>query len=185
MAYELYGVLSGAVSLNTREKVRPAYGGDCESFLKNVVTPIYKVIYEVLSSLSIVSHSCTLFNYLSYFAFVTEGSSKEQKWGFWSLKVEKLWWSEWVFLVRKSLRCHLRLPIVNFSTISLLVNCICIFFFSKCVGRLIVSSLVGPCVLIMNSFAPHLRLIKVSTLRSYNHIFFVIHVSPFFFLLLL
>nr|CAD1842270.1 unnamed protein product [Ananas comosus var. bracteatus] len=46
MAYELYGVLSGAVSLNTREKVRPAYGGDCESFLKNVVTPIYKVIYE-------------------------------------------------------------------------------------------------------------------------------------------
>ncbi|OAY76390.1 putative callose synthase 8 [Ananas comosus] len=36
MAYELYGVLSGAVSLNTREKVRPAYGGDCESFLKNV-----------------------------------------------------------------------------------------------------------------------------------------------------
>lgn len=82
MAYELYGVLSGAVSLNTREKVRPAYGGDCESFLKNVVTPIYKVIYEVLSSLSIASHSCTQFNYLSYFAFVTEGSSKEQKWGF-------------------------------------------------------------------------------------------------------
>ncbi|XP_072998818.1 putative callose synthase 8 isoform X1 [Typha latifolia] len=46
MAYELYGVLSGAVSLNTGEKVLPAYGGECESFLKNVITPIYDVIYE-------------------------------------------------------------------------------------------------------------------------------------------
>lgn len=47
MAYELYGVLSGAVSLNTGEKVQPAYGGEPESFLTNVVTPIYNVIYEV------------------------------------------------------------------------------------------------------------------------------------------
>uniref|UniRef100_A0A0E0NCD3 1,3-beta-glucan synthase n=1 Tax=Oryza rufipogon TaxID=4529 RepID=A0A0E0NCD3_ORYRU len=46
MSYELYGVLSGAVSLITGEKVRPAYGGDDESFLKKVVTPIYKEIYE-------------------------------------------------------------------------------------------------------------------------------------------
>ncbi|XP_038985106.1 putative callose synthase 8 isoform X2 [Phoenix dactylifera] len=46
MAYEVYGVLSGAVSVNTGEKVVPAYGGECESFLKNVVTPIYRVIYE-------------------------------------------------------------------------------------------------------------------------------------------
>ncbi|KAJ3692137.1 hypothetical protein LUZ60_012487 [Juncus effusus] len=46
MAYELYGILSGAVSLNTGEKVRPAYGGEHESFLNNVVTPIYNVIYE-------------------------------------------------------------------------------------------------------------------------------------------
>ncbi|KAJ4788918.1 glucan synthase-like 4 [Rhynchospora pubera] len=46
MAYELYGVLSGAVSLNTGEKVRPAYGGESESFLTNVVTPIYRVIQE-------------------------------------------------------------------------------------------------------------------------------------------
>lgn len=46
MAYELYGVLTGAVSLNTGEKVFPAYGGGSESFLENVVTPIYRVIYE-------------------------------------------------------------------------------------------------------------------------------------------
>ncbi|XP_020577252.1 putative callose synthase 8 isoform X3 [Phalaenopsis equestris] len=46
MAYELYGVLSSAVSLNTGKKVVPAYGGQNESFLRNVVTPIYKVIYE-------------------------------------------------------------------------------------------------------------------------------------------
>ncbi|XP_077226535.1 glucan synthase-like 4 [Tasmannia lanceolata] len=45
MAYELYGVLSGSVSL-TGEKVTPVYGGGSESFLTNVVTPIYKVIYE-------------------------------------------------------------------------------------------------------------------------------------------
>uniref|UniRef100_A0A0D9VE88 1,3-beta-glucan synthase n=1 Tax=Leersia perrieri TaxID=77586 RepID=A0A0D9VE88_9ORYZ len=46
MSYELYGVLSGAVSLITGEKVRPAYGGDDESFLNKVVTPIYREIYE-------------------------------------------------------------------------------------------------------------------------------------------
>lgn len=50
MAYELYGVLSDAVSLNTGEKFVPAYGGDNESFLNNVVTPIYNVIYKVLYS---------------------------------------------------------------------------------------------------------------------------------------
>lgn len=48
MAYELYGVLSGAVSMETGENVRPACGGGPESFLNNVVTPIYRVIYEVL-----------------------------------------------------------------------------------------------------------------------------------------
>jgi len=47
MSYELYGVLSGAVSLITEEKVRPAYGGDDESFLNNVVKPIYNVIFQV------------------------------------------------------------------------------------------------------------------------------------------
>jgi callose synthase len=46
MAYELHGMLTGAVSLTTWEKVMPAYGGQPESFLNNVVTPIYRVISE-------------------------------------------------------------------------------------------------------------------------------------------
>ncbi|CAL5187239.1 unnamed protein product [Lathyrus oleraceus] len=44
MSYELHGVLSGDISFTTWEKVMPAYGGEPESFLNNVVTPIYKVI---------------------------------------------------------------------------------------------------------------------------------------------
>ena len=48
MAYELHGMLTGAVSLTTWEKVMPAYGGQSESFLNNVVTPIYEVIRKVL-----------------------------------------------------------------------------------------------------------------------------------------
>ncbi|XP_065035131.1 putative callose synthase 8 isoform X3 [Musa acuminata AAA Group] len=46
MAGDLYGMLSGAISFKTGEKVVPAYGGECESFLNNIVTPIYDVIYE-------------------------------------------------------------------------------------------------------------------------------------------
>ncbi|KAJ4977031.1 hypothetical protein NE237_002137 [Protea cynaroides] len=45
MAYELHGVLCGAVT-TTGEKFKPAYGEESESFLKNVITPIYRVIYE-------------------------------------------------------------------------------------------------------------------------------------------
>lgn len=48
MAYELHGVLAGDVSMITGEKVVPAYGGGHETFLKKVVTPIYKVIEKVL-----------------------------------------------------------------------------------------------------------------------------------------
>lgn len=48
MAYELHGMLTSAVSLTTWEKVMPAYGGGTESFLVNVVTPIYRVIKKVL-----------------------------------------------------------------------------------------------------------------------------------------
>uniref|UniRef100_A0A0D6QUN8 1,3-beta-glucan synthase n=1 Tax=Araucaria cunninghamii TaxID=56994 RepID=A0A0D6QUN8_ARACU len=44
MAYELYGMLAGNVSPTTGENVKPAYGGDEESFLRKVVTPIYQVI---------------------------------------------------------------------------------------------------------------------------------------------
>lgn len=52
MSYELHGVLSGDISFTTWEKVMPAYGGEPESFLNNVVTPIYKVIEKVLSNIS-------------------------------------------------------------------------------------------------------------------------------------
>ncbi|KAI6687102.1 hypothetical protein NL676_023930 [Syzygium grande] len=44
MAYELHGILTGVPS-PTSEAI-PAYGGGPESFLNNVVTPIYKVIYD-------------------------------------------------------------------------------------------------------------------------------------------
>ena len=58
MSYELHGILSGAVNLATWEKVMPAYGGEPESFLNKVVTPIYKVMTEVLSDfiLSVFFH---------------------------------------------------------------------------------------------------------------------------------
>ncbi|KAM7266925.1 hypothetical protein ACFE04_009091 [Oxalis oulophora] len=46
MAYELHGMVTGAVSLKTLEKVMPAYGGGKESFLNNVITPIYRVTHE-------------------------------------------------------------------------------------------------------------------------------------------
>ncbi|KAH7512777.1 hypothetical protein FEM48_Zijuj12G0126200 [Ziziphus jujuba var. spinosa] len=46
MAYELHGMLTGAISATTWEKVMPAYGGGYESFLNNVVSPIYTVIKE-------------------------------------------------------------------------------------------------------------------------------------------
>ena len=47
MAYELHGILTGAVSMKTGENVMPAYGVGLECFLNNVVTPIYQVIFEV------------------------------------------------------------------------------------------------------------------------------------------
>lgn len=50
MAYELHGLLAGNVSIITGENIRPSYGGDNESFLRKVITPIYRVIEKVLSS---------------------------------------------------------------------------------------------------------------------------------------
>ncbi|KAJ7949087.1 Callose synthase [Quillaja saponaria] len=44
MAFELYGVLEGNVSPMTGEPVKPAYGGGAESFLMNVVKPIYDTL---------------------------------------------------------------------------------------------------------------------------------------------
>lgn len=62
MAYELHGMLTGEVSVTTWERVMPAYGGGHESFLNNVVNPIYRVIKEVVFLLqSFVS----LFQFLS------------------------------------------------------------------------------------------------------------------------
>ncbi|KAI3793693.1 hypothetical protein L1987_36313 [Smallanthus sonchifolius] len=48
MAFELYGMLAGNVSLMTVENVKPAYGGDEEAFFTKVVTPICNVIARVL-----------------------------------------------------------------------------------------------------------------------------------------
>ncbi|XP_040376431.1 putative callose synthase 8 [Oryza brachyantha] len=81
MSYELYGVLSGAVSLITGEKVRPAYGGDDESFLNKVVTPIYREIYEEsLKNKNGVSDHSTWRNYDDLNEF------------FWSADCFKLGW---------------------------------------------------------------------------------------------
>jgi callose synthase len=44
MASELHGMLAGNVSMVTGDNMKPAYGGEDESFLTLVVTPIYKVI---------------------------------------------------------------------------------------------------------------------------------------------
>lgn len=44
MAYELHGLLAGNVSIVTGENIKPSYGGDDESFLRKVITPIYHVI---------------------------------------------------------------------------------------------------------------------------------------------
>lgn len=66
MAYELHGILSGAISLTTWEKVMPAYGGETESFLNNVVTPIYTVIRQVLSNLSSLLFWIVFFNITNF-----------------------------------------------------------------------------------------------------------------------
>lgn len=47
MAYELHGLLAGNVSIVTGENIKPSYGGEDESFLRKVITPIYKVIDKV------------------------------------------------------------------------------------------------------------------------------------------
>jgi len=44
MASELHGMLAGNVSMVTGDNMKPAYGGEDESFLTFIVTPIYKVI---------------------------------------------------------------------------------------------------------------------------------------------
>ncbi|XP_049933320.1 callose synthase 5-like [Nymphaea colorata] len=49
MAYELHGLLAGNVSIVTGENIKPSYGGDDESFLRKVITPLYRVIQKEAS----------------------------------------------------------------------------------------------------------------------------------------
>ncbi|EFJ23784.1 glucan synthase like 4 [Selaginella moellendorffii] len=50
MALELHGMLAGNVSFVTGENIKPAYGGEDESFLRKVVTPIYEIIQKEAAS---------------------------------------------------------------------------------------------------------------------------------------
>lgn len=43
----MHSMLMGATILSTDGTFTPAYGGGPESFLNNVITPIYEVIREV------------------------------------------------------------------------------------------------------------------------------------------
>ncbi|KAF8031616.1 hypothetical protein BT93_D0741 [Corymbia citriodora subsp. variegata] len=62
MAYELHGILTRPLS-QTSEFI-PAYGGGPESFLNNVVTPIYEVIcYEAEKNKNGTAHHFTWRNY--------------------------------------------------------------------------------------------------------------------------
>lgn len=56
MASELHGMLAGNVSMVTGDNMKPAYGGDDESFLSLVVTPIYEVIAKVFPLILIKLH---------------------------------------------------------------------------------------------------------------------------------
>jgi len=47
MAYELHGMLAGNVSVVTGENIKPAYGGDEESFLRKIIIPLYRIVEEV------------------------------------------------------------------------------------------------------------------------------------------
>lgn len=47
MAHDLHSMLMGATILSPGERFMPAYGGSPESFLNDIVTPIYNVISEV------------------------------------------------------------------------------------------------------------------------------------------
>ncbi|KAH9320865.1 hypothetical protein KI387_015504, partial [Taxus chinensis] len=44
MAYELHGMFAGNISVITGENIKPAYGGDDESFLEKVITPLYHIV---------------------------------------------------------------------------------------------------------------------------------------------
>lgn len=64
MASELHGILSGAVSMITGERVMPTYGDEPEAFLRKVVFPIYEVIQKVQWSLDLVLNVFVLSFYI-------------------------------------------------------------------------------------------------------------------------
>lgn len=75
MAYELHSMLTDAVSLMTWEKVMPAYGGENDAFLKNVIGPFYKVISEVLGIGFFLFSFCSLtLNSESNYIHIYQGS---------------------------------------------------------------------------------------------------------------
>ncbi|XP_031373248.1 callose synthase 2-like [Punica granatum] len=81
MAFELYGMLAGTVSSMTGERIKPAYGGEDEAFLKKVITPIYNTIAQEAKR-------------------NREGKSKHSQWRnyddlneyFWSVRCFRLGW---------------------------------------------------------------------------------------------
>lgn len=66
MASELHGMLAGNVSMVTGENMKPSYGGEHNSFLTYVVTPIYDVISGVcLHQLSSYFESCNFYRVMT------------------------------------------------------------------------------------------------------------------------
>lgn len=103
MAYELHGLLAGNVSIVTGENIKPSYGGDDESFLRKVITPLYRVIDKVTDIYNVQSfYCCSIFPYLSACNDIP-GSPEEQKWEGTLLCLVQLWWPERVFLVSNNI----------------------------------------------------------------------------------
>lgn len=49
MASELHGILTGAIASTAWENIVPNSKGGPETFLNNIIVPLYKVIYKVRS----------------------------------------------------------------------------------------------------------------------------------------
>ena len=67
MAYELHGLLAVNVNIVTGENIKPPYGGDDEAFLRNVTTPIYRVIQKgmIFSGMLSAAYFIYLFSMIS------------------------------------------------------------------------------------------------------------------------
>lgn len=102
MAYELHGLLAGNISIVTGENIKPSYGGDNESFLRKVITPIYQVIEKVLFLSEELHASQFMLQTWQNSAYFAPGIQEKWKWESPPHSLVQLWWSEWVFLVKKS-----------------------------------------------------------------------------------